>query len=276
MDIGSPIWFPQQELEDYSLIHEYNMKFLADLAVESSLERDDKKLDQSLSYPSFSLHKLSSDSQILSFEAPSASPTVQTLFSKPSHIKKPYHPINSHAQNHILAERRRRENLSQQFKALSAMLPTLNKKDKASVLGDAIKYVKQLEEKVQVLEQQTKKRSVESVVLVQKSHVSNDDDFSSCDEKSTHGGSFSALPEIEARVSEKDILVRIHCHKKQGVVAKILNEIENLHLSIINTIVLPFGNSTLDITIIAQMDAEFSMALKDLVKSLRLAFLKFM
>ncbi|XP_065875922.1 transcription factor bHLH25-like [Euphorbia lathyris] len=276
MDIGSSTWFPEQELEDYSLIHEFNMKSLADLTVETSLE---KKLDQSLSYPSFSLHKLSFNSQILSFDAKPrmsepkdhevASPTGSMHFqrlmnSKPSEgsIRNP-----SHAQNHTLAERKRRQKLSHQFIALSAILPTLNKKDKASVLGDAIKYVKQLEERVQVLEKQTKKRSVESVALVKKSHLSIDDDFSSSDEKSI---------EIEARVSEKDILVRIHCDKQQGVIPKILNQIENLNLSIINTSVLPFGNSTLHITIIAQMDAEFSMAVNDLVKNLRLAFLKFM
>lgn len=124
--------------------------------------------------------------------------------------------------------------------------------DKASVLGDAIKHVKQLQERVKVLEEQTKKRTVESVVLVKKSQVSADDDSSSCDENSD-GGSDSALPEIEARVSDKDVLIRIHCGKQQGVVPKILNEVENLNLSIINSSILPFGNSTLDITIIAQV-----------------------
>ncbi|KAE8714808.1 hypothetical protein F3Y22_tig00110187pilonHSYRG00065 [Hibiscus syriacus] len=54
-----------------------------------------------------------------------------------------------------------------------------------------------------------------------------------------------------------------------------LNEVEKLHLSVLNTNVLPFGQATLDITIVAQMEAEFSMTVKDLVKCLQLALLKF-
>ncbi|XP_022741126.1 transcription factor bHLH18-like [Durio zibethinus] len=182
----------------------------------------------------------------------------------------------SHAQDHILAERKRREKLSQRFIALSAIIPGLKKMDKASVLGDAIKYVKQLQERLKVFEEQTKKRTVESVVFVKKSQLSADDESSSCEENSDGPLSDAALPEIEARVSDNDVLIRIHCEKQNGFVAKILCEIENLHLSVVNSSVLPFGNSTLDMTIIAQKDAEFNMTVKDLVKDLSVALLKFM
>ena len=124
--------------------------------------------------------------------------------------------------------------------------------DKASVLGDAIKYLKELQERVEFLEEQTKKRTVESVVFVKKSQISADDDTSSCDEN-FDGRSDEALPEIEARISEKDVLIRIHCEKQKGVIVKIINEIEKLHLSVVNTSVLPFGNSTLAVTVIAQV-----------------------
>ncbi|OMO56377.1 hypothetical protein CCACVL1_26599 [Corchorus capsularis] len=171
----------------------------------------------------------------------------------------------SHAQDHIMAERKRREKLSQRFIALSAIVPGLKK------------YVKHLQERLQVLEEQTKKRTVESVVFVKKSQLSADDESSSCEENSDgQSTSDAALPEIEARVSDNDVLIRIHCEKQKGFMAKILSEIENLHLTVVNSSVLPFGNSTLDLTIIAQKDAEFSMTVKDLVKDLRVALLKFM
>lgn len=126
--------------------------------------------------------------------------------------------------------------------------------DKASVLGDAIKYVKDLQERVNMLEEQTKKRTVESVVFVKKSQlISTDDDTSSSNESSDSRSDEALLPEIEARVSEKDVLIRIHCEKQKGFMGKILSEIEKLHLSVINTSVLPFGNSTFDITVIAQV-----------------------
>ncbi|CAI0405419.1 unnamed protein product [Linum tenue] len=160
----------------------------------------------------------------------------------------------SHAQDHILAERKRREKLSQRFIALSSIVPGLKKMDKASVLGDAIKYVKHLQEKIKQLEEQTKKRTVESVVLVKRYHLPADDDSnSSSNDDDDSKSNVEKAPEIEARASERDVMIRIHCEKQPGVLAKVLTEVESLHLSIVNSSVMPFGNSTLDITIVAQV-----------------------
>ncbi|KAF4402121.1 hypothetical protein G4B88_017633 [Cannabis sativa] len=110
-----------------------------------------------------------------------------------------------HAQDHVIAERKRREKLSQRFIALSAVVPGLKK----------------------------------------------------------------PLPEIEAKVSDKDVLIRIHCEKHKGCLANILSQVEKLHLTILNTSVLPFGGSTTHITIVAKMDVEYDMKVKDLVRNLR-------
>ncbi|KVI10881.1 transcription factor bHLH18-like [Cynara cardunculus var. scolymus] len=181
-------------------------------------------------------------------------------------------------QDHILAERKRREKLSQRFIALSALVPGLKKMDKASVLGDAIKYLKNLQEKVKTLEEQTKKRSnVESVVFVKRYEVLADGgEISSSDENFSGRPVHEQLPEVEARFSGKDVLIRIHCEKKAGVVEETLAEIEKLHLSIINSTTMTFASYALDITVIAQMDQESTMKMKDLVKNLRAALKRFM
>ncbi|RWV86267.1 hypothetical protein GW17_00051855, partial [Ensete ventricosum] len=164
----------------------------------------------------------------------------------------------SHNQEHIMAERKRREKLSQRFIELSAVVPDLKKNvspfffglwkmDKASVLGDAIKYLKQLQEKVTSLQDQVTQRTVESAVLVKKSHLCANDDSSSSDENFDE-----SLPEIEARVCEKTILIKIHCENRKGILVKSLSEIEKLHLSVTNTSVMPFTNSSLDITVMTQ------------------------
>lgn len=178
----------------------------------------------------------------------------------------------SQTQDHIIAERKRREKLSQRFIALSAIIPGLKKMDKASVLGDAIKYLKQLQERVKILEEQTRKKTMESVVYVKKSQLLADNDNSNSNE------SFSSelLPEIEARVCDKNILIRIHCEKRKGILEKTVAELEKLHLIVVNTSAMTFGGSALDITIIAQMDVEFSMTVMDLVKKLRSAVKLFM
>ncbi|KAJ6288257.1 hypothetical protein OIU76_024283 [Salix suchowensis] len=190
-------------------------------------------------------------------------------------IKRPYAMTRSalRVQDHIMAERKRREKLSQQFIALSAIVPGLKKMDKASVLEDAMMYMKQLQEQLKELQDQTKTKTMESVVLLKNSELSIDGECSSSDENFDDRSS-SLLPEIEARTTDKDVLIRIHCRNQQGVGMKILGEIENLHLSVLNSSVLVFGNSTLDITVIAQMDDEFSLTMKDFVKNLRSACLK--
>ncbi|KAK7412204.1 hypothetical protein VNO78_03654 [Psophocarpus tetragonolobus] len=183
-------------------------------------------------------------------------------------------PKLSQPQDHIMAERKRREKLSQRFIALSALVPGLKKMDKASVLGEAIKYLKQMQEKVSALEEEQKrKRSVESVVIVKKSQLSDDaEDSSSSDTGCTFD---EALPEIEARFCERNVLIRVHCEKNKGVIEKTISEIEKHHLKVINTSALTFGSFILDITIIAQMEVEFCMTVKDVVRSLRSAFSNF-
>ncbi|QHO19558.1 Transcription factor [Arachis hypogaea] len=165
------------------------------------------------------------------------------------------------AQDHVIAERKRREKLSQRFIALSAIVPGLKKMDKASVLGDAIKYLKQLQEKVKILEEQVAEKTVESAVFVKRSILFAEDNGSSSEEN----------PEIEARISGKDVLIRIHCDKHSGIVPKIINEIEKHDLSVQSSSFLPFGNNSLDITIVAQMKKECTLTAKDIIKGLNQA-----
>lgn len=129
--------------------------------------------------------------------------------------------------------------------------------DKASVLGDAIKYLKQLQERVTTLEEQTKKKNMESVVFVKKTQLFADGDNSSSDKNSSSDPLDEPLPEIEARFCEKNVLIRIHCEKKKGLLEKSVTEIEKLHLTVINSSVMTFGSSVLDITIIAQVASLF-------------------
>lgn len=182
----------------------------------------------------------------------------------------------SQSQDHIIAERKRREKLSQRFIALSAVVPGLKKMDKASVLGDAIMYLKQLQERVKTLEEQTKRKTMESVVIVKKSHVYVDEGGENSSSDVSKGPIHETLPELEARFCDKHVLIRIHCKKNKGVLEKTVAEVEKLHLSVINSSVLTFGTCALDVTIIAQMDIDFNMSVKDLVKTLRSAFQYFM
>ncbi|XP_027114691.1 transcription factor NAI1 [Coffea arabica] len=167
--------------------------------------------------------------------------------------------------DHILAERKHREQLSQGFVALSAIVPGLKKMDKTSVLGDAIIYLKHLQERVKTLEEQVAQQTMQSVVLVKRSQLLVEDEGSSDD---TGGPDEQPLPEIEAKMRNRNILLRIHCEKHKGVLVQILSEVEKHNLAVMNTCVAPFGNLALDITIITEMEKEFSLTIQELVKIL--------
>ncbi|KAL0907214.1 hypothetical protein M5K25_025768 [Dendrobium thyrsiflorum] len=190
---------------------------------------------------------------------------------------------SSHNQEHIMAERKRREKLSQRFIALSAIVPDLKKMDKASVLGDAIKYLKTLQEKVKSLEDQAAKTTVKSAILIKKSQLSttttNDDtDISSSGESTADcvGGGCQSLPEIEVKLSDKTVLIKIHCESKKGILVRALSEIEKLQLCVVGINALPFAASSLDITVMAKIGEGFSMTAMDLVMNLSSAFSQFM
>ncbi|KAG5154647.1 hypothetical protein AAZX31_05G103200 [Glycine max] len=191
-----------------------------------------------------------------------------------------------HTQDHIIAERMRREKISQQFIALSALIPDLKKMDKVSLLGEAIRYVKQLKEQVKLLEEQSKRKNEESVMFAKKSQVfladedvsdtsSNSCEFGNSDDPSSKAN-FLSLPEVEARVSKKNVLIRILCEKEKTVLVNIFREIEKLHLSIIYSSALSFGSSVLDTTIVAEMEDEFNMGVKELARNLRVGLMQFM
>ncbi|XP_061339444.1 transcription factor bHLH18-like [Gastrolobium bilobum] len=177
---------------------------------------------------------------------------------------------SSESLDHIMAERKRRQELTQRFIALSAIIPGLKKIDKASILKETVTYVKQLQNRVKELEEQSSKKIVESISFINKANFYIEEGTASDDSHKFN----VALPELEARVLEKEVLIRIHCEKNKGVLLKILTHIKNLDLSIVSTSVLPFGNFAHDVTIIAQMGEKYNVTVKDLVKSLGVALLE--
>ncbi|KAF8092912.1 hypothetical protein N665_0396s0002 [Sinapis alba] len=66
--------------------------------------------------------------------------------------------------NHVEAERQRREKLNQRFYALRAVVPNISKMDKASLLEDAISYIKELQEKVKTIEAEGVRTKSQEVV----------------------------------------------------------------------------------------------------------------
>jgi len=114
--------------------------------------------------------------------------------------------------------------------------------------------VEQLQKRVKELEVQQNKGGKEPMILLNKEN--------SCRVSRTTSSEMSLdnylrpnefLPDVKVKVSENNILIYINCEKENGIQHKILYMLQNLHLFVTSTSVLPFGNSTLGITIITKV-----------------------
>ncbi|CAK9868499.1 unnamed protein product [Sphagnum jensenii] len=199
---------------------------------------------------------------------------------------------SGHTQDHIMAERKRREKLSQRFIALSAVVPGLKKMDKASVLGDAIKYVKTLQEKLRSIEEQMPKKRVRSVSSSKKPLA-----VAIADKTGMQGTAAAVppagadhkveaevideeddgpVPEIEARAVDRNIMIRMHCDKRKGLLVKCLAELERLKLVILHANMLSFSSTSIDLTCSVQVSILEIASVKIQAPKLRSQVLKTM
>ncbi|XP_047334133.1 transcription factor bHLH18-like [Impatiens glandulifera] len=160
-----------------------------------------------------------------------------------THVARKSLPEKSSAAtpNRVVAERKRREQLSQRFISLASLIPGLKKMDKGSILEDAMKYTKELNEKIKSLECCLKKEQEEEMsdenglLVVLHDHQSN--------------------MEMRFKESNKKILIRIYCQNGKEVddiASKMLSYLKTIQLTILKTCFLPFGQHAFDITILAQ------------------------
>lgn len=61
------------------------------------------------------------------------------------------------------------------------------------------------------------------------------------------------IPEIQAWEVNENILTRIHCKKRKGLLVKSLAELKRLNLTVMNARIISFTETTLDFTFTVQV-----------------------
>lgn len=130
--------------------------------------------------------------------------------------------------------------------------------DKASVLGEAANYIKQLQGRVKTLEEKVIEKDGEAIVSVDRSRPRFDEESASSGDDNFVDYNNESIPEIEVRISETEVFLRIQSKKIPGLAVKLLSDIEKLHMTIISSSVMPFANNSLLITVIAQVCVIFN------------------
>ncbi|CAI9764903.1 unnamed protein product [Fraxinus pennsylvanica] len=137
--------------------------------------------------------------------------------------------------NHVEAERQRREKLNHRFYALRSVVPNVSRMDKASLLSDAVSYIKELKTKVEELEAEIhknpKKIKIESVDTLQ----DNQSATTSVDQIRNNSSSLSSFvvpPEIEVKIVGLDGMIRFQSNNSNYPAARLMNAIRDLELQV--------------------------------------------
>ncbi|XP_052211602.1 transcription factor MTB1-like [Diospyros lotus] len=132
--------------------------------------------------------------------------------------------------NHVEAERQRREKLNQRFYALRAVVPNISKMDKASLLGDAIAYITELQNKLKDMESKREKlgsTSRESPSL----EAHSDSDNQIC------------IRDIEIQAAHDEVVVRVSCPLDSHPVSKVIQAFKEAQITVVDS-KLATGNDT--------------------------------
>ncbi|XP_015884336.3 transcription factor SPATULA isoform X2 [Ziziphus jujuba] len=95
--------------------------------------------------------RISPDNDLGDFSCDSEGPEASEVPSNPAAPPRSSSKRSRAAEVHNLSEKRRRSRINEKMKALQNLIPNSNKTDKASMLDEAIEYLKQLQLQVQML-----------------------------------------------------------------------------------------------------------------------------
>lgn len=127
--------------------------------------------------------------------------------------------------NHVEAERQRREKLNQRFYALRAVVPNISKMDKASLLGDAIAYINELQAKLKTMESEREQLGI----------TSRDGSSSVLPANSRAENHQSNAPDIDIQAAQDGVIVKVSCSIDAHPISKLVQSFKDTEIDIVES-----------------------------------------
>ncbi|XP_010548100.1 PREDICTED: transcription factor ABORTED MICROSPORES [Tarenaya hassleriana] len=189
----------------------------------------------------------------------------------------------SQAKN-LMAERRRRKKLNDRLYALRSLVPKISKLDRASILGDAINYVKELQNEAKELQEELEEnldtddgsnrhngnaaiggnndlvKGFHSGLSCNTTNVPNLKQDMDHDQSSNEKGQ-EMEPQVDvAQVDGKEFFVKVICEYKPGGFTKLMEAMDSLGLEVTNANTTRFLGLVSNVFKVERKDSEMVQA----------------
>ncbi|URD74108.1 Helix-loop-helix DNA-binding domain [Musa troglodytarum] len=184
-----------------------------------------------------------------------------------------------HCSKNLFAERKRRKKLNDRLYALRALVPKITKMDRASILGDAIEYVMDLQKQVKDLQDELEETNQEDAghdkqigsnlhnsnsqmdVPIPNGWTDHDDSgrtvAAADDNKPSSDKGQQMEPQVEVRQLEaNEFFLKVLCEHKQGGFARLMEATSSLGLEVTDASVTSYGSLALSVFRVERRDDE--------------------
>ncbi|KAL2328544.1 hypothetical protein Fmac_021971 [Flemingia macrophylla] len=127
----------------------------------------------------------------------------------------------------LVCERKRRNRMKEKLYALRSMVPNITKMDKASIIGDAVSYMQELQAQAKMLKAEV--GELETSLMVSKSYQGSIENPMKVQFTNNSRLISKKINQMDMfQVDEKGFYVKIVCNKGEGVAASLYRSLESL------------------------------------------------